>query len=163
MEKLIPERMEHGRPMLLAGLRQWHRFSSAGHDIAAQWHAFHLRCPLPGQTGKLAYGVMCGSNPEQIEYMTAAEVASFEGLPEDLGRICILEQDYAVFVHEGHASALGPLWQRIIHEWLPGSDWQSAHKPDFEVYDPLFDPQTGLGRIEIRIAVVPKTKETKLR
>ena len=138
--------------MLLAGLRRHHTFSAAATTIPAQWQEFRRLGRLPGQQGTTAYGVICGTTPEQqtFEYMCGAEVAAFEAVPRELGRMRIPAQRYAVFTHRGHVSALRATWDAVWHDWLPRAGHRAANTPDFEAYDPArFDPETGTGEFEI--------------
>ena len=156
MKSMEPTRYETGRPMLLGGLRRQHRFSVSSRTIPEQWQQFQSIGLIPGQIGNKFYGVLCGHNDDGFEYMCAVEVESFAGLPDNLGRMRIQEQDYAVFEHSGHVSTIRWTWEGIF-EWLSSSDsYQSANKPDFEVYNDTFDSQTGLGGAEIWIAITHK-------
>jgi AraC family transcriptional regulator len=156
MKSFEPVRYESGRPMLLGGLRRRHPFLEAGRTIPEQWQQFQAIGQVPGQVGANVYGVMCGSGPDGFEYMCAVEVESFAGLPDTLGRMRIQAQDYAVFEHRGHVSTMRSTWDGIFG-WLSGAvSYQSAHKPDFEVYDKGFDPLTGLGGAEIWISIARK-------
>ncbi|WP_205836283.1 GyrI-like domain-containing protein [Iodobacter violaceini] len=157
MSSLHPLRFEQGRPMLLGGLRQQHGFTESIQSQPAQWRQFHLLLPLPGQQGSSVYGVMCGHDPAHgFEYMCGVEVASLQDLPADMGRMRIASQQYAVFKHSGPLAQLGALWGAICNEWLPHSAYQSAHKPDFEIYDATFDWNAGSGEVEIWISVTNK-------
>ena len=95
--------------------------------------------------------MVCGASPDTgtFEYMSGYEVASFDALPHDLGRMRVPVQRYAVFEHGGHVSGLRATWDAIWREWLPRSGQTPADTPDFELYDERFDPATGLGVIEI--------------
>lgn len=148
-----PIRFETGRPMLLGGLRRHHAFQSA--DFGGQWRDFEALGSLPGQLGEHAYGVVCAATRTGCEYMCAVEVASLEALPASLGRMRIDTQTYAVFLHSGNISTIGASWQGAL-DWLARSDYQSAHKPDFERYGAGFDPRTGDGELEIWLAVQPR-------
>ncbi|MCS3458511.1 GyrI-like domain-containing protein [Aeromonas sp. BIGb0445] len=148
-----PQRFEQGRPMLLGGLRRQHDAASA--DIGRQWRDAGQLWPLPGQLGEYAYGVMCGGDDSRFEYMCALEVACLAALPAGLGRMRIEAQTYAVFCHQGHVSTLPARWQEAL-AWLAASQYQSAHKPDFERYSPQFDGINGIGEMEIWLAVVPR-------
>lgn len=155
MEPFEPARYEDGRPMLLGGLRQHHIFAEAVRSIPEQWQQFKALHPVPGQLGTTTYGVLCGHDSTGLEYMCGSEVETFEALPSDMGRIRISAQHYAVFLHRDHISTIKHTWDRILHEWLPNANAQSAHRPDFEVYDHRFDPSTGLGDVEIWISIEP--------
>ena len=89
MQGLQPVRYEHGRPMLFAGIRRQHTFAGMAKDIPRQWDDFLKLGKLPGQVGTTAYGAICGADPETqtMEYMCAVEVASFDALPKDIGRM----------------------------------------------------------------------------
>jgi predicted transcriptional regulator YdeE len=140
--------------MLLGGLRRHHAFAESGRGIPGQWRQFEpLIGQIPGQVGATTYGAMCGSDASGFEYMCAVEVESFSALPAELGRMRIAAQQYAVFLHQGQIAAIQATWGRILNEWLPNCGYPSANKPDFEVYDRRFDPRTGLGDVEIWIAI----------
>ncbi len=155
MSEIPAPRFENGHAMLMAGLRIHHGYDEAATAIPAQWARFARLLPLPGQVGRQDYGVMCGGDvaARRFEYMTAAEVERFDGLPQELDRMKIPEAHYAVFTHVGHVSELRRTWA-AVHEWLPTSGWKSAASPDFERYGPGFDPVTGLGDMEIWLPVV---------
>ena len=157
MSDLEPVRFEQGRPLLLAGIRRKHSFAGMGKDIPAQWTDFVNLGPLPGQIGTTAYGALCGGDPETrtMEYMCAVEVASFDALPKELGRMRVPPVRYAVFLHEGNVAAIQQTWQQIFSAWLPSSGFRSANTPDFELYDDRFDAETGEGGVEIWLGVVP--------
>jgi AraC family transcriptional regulator len=150
-----PVRIAEGRPMLLAGLRRVHSFAEAQRGIPAQWEALQQLGSIPGQVGTTAYGVICSGDAQAqtMEYMTGVEVAAFEGLSAELGRVRVTPQTYAVFVHQGNVSSLHTTWDAIWNDWLPRSGHQTAHAPDFEVYDERFDPRTGSGEIEIWVPI----------
>jgi AraC family transcriptional regulator len=157
MTSIEPDRIAERGAMLLAGLRRVHTFSGAGEGIPQQWRAFRELGTLPGQQGTAAYGVMCGADmqAQTFEYMTAAEVATFEGVGPEYGRMRVPAQRYAVFTHRGPASTLQATWEAIWHQWLPRSGYELANTPEFEVYDAGFDPQTGSGVIEVWASIRP--------
>lgn len=116
------------------------------------WKDFVNRLPLPGQLNHaITYGAMCQTDMdgERFEYMCAAEVETFDGLADDLGRMRVPEAHYAVFFHGG------PVWSiretlMAGHDWLASNgEWKDAGTPDFERYGPRFDAATGLGDTEI--------------
>lgn len=148
-----PVRFETGKAMLLGGLRRHHSFQHG--DFGGQWRDFSALGPLPGQLGEHAYGVICGVDESGCEYMCAVEVSALEMLPPTLGRMRISPQTYAVFRHLGHVDALPHTWQQAL-AWLAQSDYDSAHKPDFERYGDAFDPDSGSGEVELWLAVVPR-------
>ena len=156
MNTFQPNRYEHGRTMLLAGLRQYHGYSEAVTNIPAQWQHFVQQLPLPAQVHSTTYGVMCGHDAHGFEYMAGVEVISFDGLSAETGRVRVEPVRYAVFIHSGAIAGIRETWQKI-HDWLLHSSYESAHKPDFERYDERFDSQTGMGDVEIWVGVVHRT------
>ncbi len=157
MSTLEPVRYEDGRPMLFAGIRRKHTFASMGVGIPRQWQDFVKLGRLPGQIGTTAYGAICGGDvaAQTMEYMCAAEVASFDGLPKDLGRMRVPPVRYAVFLHAGNVATIQDTWRQIFGTWLPSSGMRSAETPDFEVYGERFDAATGEGGVEIWLGVKP--------
>jgi predicted transcriptional regulator YdeE len=156
MSRVVPVRYEDGRPMLFAGIRRTHTFASMRTDIPRQWEEFEKLGKLPGQVGTTAYGAICGGDPkaQTMEYMCAVEIKSFDAVPKELGRMRVPAVRYAVFRHDGNVATLQATWKQIF-EWLPSSGMESAHTPDFEVYDERFDGATGEGGVEIWLGVKP--------
>jgi AraC family transcriptional regulator len=148
-----PTRFADGRPMLLAGIRRFHDFVTAGETVGRQWREFERLDPIPGRVGGHAFGAMCQTDPEnqRYEYMCAAEVSDFEALPAELGRMRVPEAHYAVFTHSGHISSISDTWRAIITEWVPNAGIELRQSPDFELYDERFDPKTEAGEVEIWI------------
>lgn len=142
---MLPSRFETGRPMLLAGLRRWYDFAEAPVEIPRTWEAFVARLPLPGQIGNVTYGATCQVDMEaaRFEYMAAAEVETFEGLADDLGRMRVVEAHYAVFIHEGPLTGIRDTLMAACGWMESNGEWQDAHTPTFERYGPDFDPETG--------------------
>lgn len=157
MSTLEPVRYVQGRPMLLAGIRRQHAFAEMAKGIPVQWEDFQKLGPLPTQVGTTAYGAICGGDPktQQMEYMCAAEVQSFDAVPKELGRMRVPAVRYAVFLHEGNVRTIQATWKQIFSTWLPNSGMRSANTPDFELYDERFDAATGDGGVEIWLGVQP--------
>ena len=141
--------------MLLGGLRRRHNFAASEDGIREQWRDFGQSGHLPGQHGVTRYGVMCGADGSGFEYMCAVEVDSLPGLPPDAGRMRVPEQSYAIFIHPGPPDSLQTTWMRIL-EWLDNGEYESAHLPDFEVYDPPADPMSAPPGTEIWVGVVKR-------
>jgi predicted transcriptional regulator YdeE len=141
--------------MLLGGLRRHHPYSASSAEIARQWAEFEALGRIPGQLGGTTYGVICGHDADGFEYMCGVEVESLASLPAGLGRMRVLAQRYAVFVHRGPVLEIRGTWQRILDAWLPVSGYESAQRPDFEIYAADFDPSAGRGAVEIWIAIMP--------
>lgn len=147
-------RFEHGRTILIAGLKgRYHPSRVEG--IVAQWQRFApYMGKLSGQVGRKAYGVCYnGDETGNFDYLCGVEVASLAGLDPELSGVSIPEQRYAVFSHRGPLSRLGETFAAIWNEWLPGSGHQAAKSPSFELYPEDFDPQTNPKGVEIWVPI----------
>ena len=158
--QLEPPRFKSDKTHLIAGLRS--RFTTATMDnIPAQWQHFapHIG-KVPGQVGRMAYGVcLAASNgTEGIEYLTGVEVSSASGLPAEFSVVALPTQRYAVFLHCEQVSRLRETLDAIAYKWLPESGLKpadgTAETPSFfERYTEAFDPRTGLGGVEVWVAI----------
>ena len=72
---------------------------------------------------------------------------------EELTRLRVAAQRYAVFTHRQHISEIRRTWYTIWNKWLPESGIEALDAPDFERYGEEFDGRTGLGGLEIWIPV----------
>ncbi len=151
---LEPPRFENGRPLLIAGLSGQYTTNTVD-GIPAQWQRFSPHIGrIPGQVARTAYGVVFGSDGAGgFEYLSGVEVADFSGTPAALSRIRIPSQRYAVFSHREHVSRIRNTMHAIWNMWLPASGRDFAEAPFFERYGEAFDPQTGMGDIEIWIPI----------
>jgi len=148
---LAPPRFERCESLLVAGLGERYRFETI-QNIPVQWQRFipHIG-HISGQTGEASYGVSCNNdNAGNFDYVTGAEVTSFDDLPETFSRVRIPARRYAVFTHD-HVSTIRAAIYSIWNSWLPTSGHEVADAPDFERYDRRFDPDTGTGTIEVWI------------
>lgn len=149
---LDPPRYEEGRELLIAGLNATYTFAERN-KIPAQWArmAPHLG-NTPGQQGTTTYGVCWNYQPGcGFDYLSGVEVNDTSKLPEGFTHVRIPATRYAVFTHREHISSLGKTLDAIWSKWLPNSGHQPANSPSFERYTERFDPQSGLGEVEIWI------------
>ena len=150
LARLEPPRFVDGKPLFVAGSSErYHCESSSG--IPAQWQRFGaIFGKVPGQVGNVAYGVCY--NPDDsgnFDYLCGVEVADFSALPDELSRVRIGAQRYAVFTHREHISTIRRTWNTIWNKWLPESGHAPADAPNFERYSEQFNPVTGMGGVEI--------------
>ena len=153
--KLAPPRFENGRPLLIAGLRKIYA-PAAMRGIPTQWQSFapHIG-KIPGQIGRTTYGVCWqAAGSANIEYLSGVEISTFAGMPEDFTVVSLPAAKYAVFPHRDHVSKLYETCD-AISRWLAESGHQSAAAADtetpafFERYSEEFNPQTGMGGMEV--------------
>lgn len=147
-------RFENARAMFIAGQEQSYTCDNLS-GIPSQWTSFGGRIGhIPGQVGNVAYGAVLGNGGNQIRYLTGVEVNNTSELPEDFSGIRIPAQRFAVFPHRGHVSTLRFTIDAIWNKWAPESGQRIGDFPGFlERYGEHFNPQTGLGDIEIWIPV----------
>lgn len=143
-------RFEDGQELLIAGLNGSYTFETRN-QIPAQWEKL---CPLmgniPGQVGQMSYGVSWNCvTAVSFDYLCGVEVSGQEPLPADLTQLRIPAARYAVFVHPHHVSKLTETIDAIWRKWLPDSGLQASDGSCFERYTAEFDPQTGMGGMEI--------------
>jgi AraC family transcriptional regulator len=136
--------------LLIAGIARTHSGSNAG--MSAQWGEFAPWLGrVPGQQGRVAYGILYNKTDSGVDYLTGVEVADFGVLPAELTRLHIAPQRYAVFRQEGHVASISDTWQAIWTDWFSGAGATAAGAPKLERYPESFDPTTGRGGFEIWI------------
>ncbi|MGD9646230.1 MAG: GyrI-like domain-containing protein [Pirellulales bacterium] len=147
-------RFEARQAMTIAGLLVRYN-NQTRMNIPAQWERFvpHLG-KVPGQVGTTSYGVCLNFDDKcEFDYLTGVEVDGSATPSGDLTVMHLPAARYAVIAHNGHVSAIGQTIDAIWSKWLPASGLQAAATPSFERYDERFDPRTGLGGIEIWVAI----------
>ena len=152
--ELAPPRVESAGAFLVAGLGARCSFeTNQGIPLLWQRLADQAAC-IPGRVGSVSYGVCCNSDEQgNFDYIAGIEVASFAGLPDTLSRCTIPAQNYLVFSHQEHISAIRNTVYTIWNAWLPNSDYRQAAGPDFERYDERFEASTGTGGVEIWVPI----------
>jgi AraC family transcriptional regulator len=156
--QLEPPRMENGKALRIAGLRE-HFTPETMKDIFQLWMRFapHIG-NIRGQVGRLAYGLCFDAlSPGGMDYLAGVEVSTSSGLPSEFSVANIPVQKYAIFSHHGHASKLYETLD-AIDKWLPGSGLAAAagvaQAPNFfERYSEEFNPQTGMGGMEVWVPI----------
>jgi AraC family transcriptional regulator len=156
-ENFVPleqPRFEDGRVILVAGLGERYAFDT-NQGIPFLWQRF---VPYIGhierQVGLATYGVCCNMDGNgSFEYIAGVEVRDFSELPQELRRIRIPQQRYAVFRHRDHISTIRSTVYTIWNKWLPQSGYTLADSPDYELYGDDFNGHTGTGRIEIWLPI----------
>jgi predicted transcriptional regulator YdeE len=105
----------------------------------------HVQHPETAETG-------------EVEVFVGLEVDELEKLPPELLAKILPPTTYAVFTLEGEQIVSD--WPLLIYnEWLPTSDYQSAHPYSFQRYDERFQ---GMDRVEDSVleVYVPVSQRT---
>lgn len=123
-------------------------------NIPAQWQRFMAEYydEIPNLIEQMPVG-MCDVPDDDgcFQYVCAAQVEEFEERNPQLVYIEIKPQNYAVFDHTDHVSTIFDTYTAIWNEALPAMARRVANSPVLEFHNPQFDPDTGLGGLEIWI------------
>jgi AraC family transcriptional regulator len=120
--------------------------------IPQQWETFMRgAASVPGLKASTYYGVCWNSTPDcSFDYLTGVEVSTANPPPTEFQSLQLDARRYAVFAHKDHVSALPRTIDAIWSKWAPDCGLKIAHNaPCFERYTSEFNPQTGMGGMEI--------------
>jgi len=146
--------IEHRDGMRMTGLRQQVNVGDAN-GIPALWQRFGAYLDhIPGAVSPAAYGIVVSMDGDLCDYMAAAEIGpAAEPLPE-FQVLLIPARRWARFPHAGHVSAIRGTIAAIFDHGLVDAGLEQEEDLSFvEYYGPDFDPQTGLGTVEIWIGL----------
>jgi AraC family transcriptional regulator len=152
---IAPPRFEQGGEIMAVGLAQRHPFSNPS-DIPAQWQRFMatLYAGIPHKRETPPISIVGDMDDDgNFEYVCAAEVSTFSSTPRGLIEVTLTPHRYAVFSHDVHVSGIGATYDAIWNDWLPSSGTSVANAPWIERHKSTFNPQTGMGGVEIWIPV----------
>jgi AraC family transcriptional regulator len=124
-------RIERGRGLFIAGMDLWFTDKTKG-DIPALWDRFiPYFGHVPGQQGRVAYGVIHNmtTDGDGFDYMAGVEVSSIDGLPKELNHTHLEARTYAVFPHPGTLDELSQTMNFIFSDWLPSPAARSTSAP----------------------------------
>ncbi|RFZ87164.1 AraC family transcriptional regulator [Shinella sp. WSJ-2] len=120
--------------------------------IPALWQRFNAYFGhIPGQVDKTAYG-LCTMQPGKpgFRYVAGARVSRRDDLPAEFDVTAVPALTWAMFQHHGHVNGIPATVDAAFRTWLPTSGRTVGGFPDvLEFYGEDFDPETGLGRVEI--------------
>lgn len=151
-------RIAHRAAFNVVGMAQ--RFTPATSSrIPELWSRFVVRMDeIPHRRGAETYGVCIDADPASADepgftYMAGVEAERIDTIPQGMTALTVPAGRYAVFTHRGHISRLKDTVKQIWGRWLPASSQHHLPRPDFEQYDARWDPQTGLGEIDVWVPV----------
>ena len=153
-DKLAPPRFVDGKLLLLVGMSgRFNCDTSAG--APSLWQKFLPHFPnVPGQIDRKAYGAMYNfDDAGNFDYLAGVEVPDFSRVPAGWAHLRVPATRYVVFTHEEHISTIRRTWATVWDSRLPSSGHELADAPYFELYGESFDPQTGVGGIELWIPI----------
>jgi len=137
----------------IVGISRYYPFERVA-EIPDQWQSFVPIIPRVTSAGKpVTYGVIYNGSDSSFDYLSGVELPKGADVPENLVRIDIATQSYAVFQHDGHVASVRDTCDAIWSDWLPASSKSVIEAPWFERYGESFSPQTGEGGLEIWIPI----------
>jgi AraC family transcriptional regulator len=152
---VAPLRLERKQALRIVGLRGRCKNVSNVSDLWRQFapHIGHI----PGQVGNVAYGVVFDQS-EGFDYVCGVEVSGEAEVSSDFITLSIPSLSYAVFPHHAHVSKIKDTCSAIFGEWFPASEYKSPKNTSeiprlLEYYGPGFNPQTGIGDMEIWVVI----------
>lgn len=163
-QRLASPRMVNREPMLLTGLRDT-MCENFAEEIPLLWQKFIGMLDLVShKVDRNCYGLCMKETQESpgFYYMACCEVSDFVNLSAALSPVILPSHCYAVFKHEGHVAQLKESVYAIFDDWLPASDYQLAQQSahclhHLEKYSEQFNPESGMGGMEIWVPVVLRT------
>jgi len=113
---------------------------------------------VPHRRGWHTLGLCMDAQPGSGEdagftYLAAVEVERLDDVPSGLLGLTVPANTYAVFTHSGHIARLSDSVRQVWGRWLPASPYRHIPAPDFEWYDERFDPQSGMGEVDIYVPI----------
>ena len=122
--------------------------------IPAQWQQFMSSYyeRIPHKVRGMPIGV-CEPPDDQgcFNYVCAAEVVAFGGRLPELACFDCEARSYAVFAHDDHVSRIFDTYAAIWNQALPAMARTVAHSPVLEFHNDTFNPDTGLGGLQLYI------------
>jgi AraC family transcriptional regulator len=148
----IEPRIVHQAGLLLAGLSQRYTLDCRS-EIPRQWALFAPQiADAPERIGEETFGAISFVDGG-FDYLTAVRVWDASALPKGWTRQRVAPGRIAAFTHDGPLDTLAQTLD-AVHAWVPWVDARVGGAPQLlEVYGPDFDPVTGRGSIEVRLAL----------
>ena len=96
-------------------------------------------------------------NPNaEFEKWAAVEVPNFDKVPDEMETLTLPGGLYAVFVHQGPASAGPKTYGYIFETWLPNADFLLDNRPHFALMGEKYKQDDPGSEEEIWIPIKPK-------
>jgi AraC family transcriptional regulator len=93
------------------------------------------------------------SPANEFEKWAAIEVSDFDTVPPEMSTTILPAGSYAVFLHQGPASAGAKTFQYIYFNWLPNSAYVLDDRPHFEVLGTKYKNEDPSSEEEIWIPI----------
>ena len=151
-------RLFDGEAMTLLGRRERYALKDTHQHIPAQWAWFNPRmADLSTRIGDDAFGLCSDGDNDAMSYFCGIRSAPPEFVPDDLIVVTVPPLRYAAFAHDASVEIISGTIVAALGRWLPAAGLtplRGPHIPDLvEHYGADFNPQTGLGTMEIWVPV----------
>jgi AraC family transcriptional regulator len=166
---MMQPRIETLKEKKLAGKRL--RMSFTRNQTFQLWRSFMPeRKKIRNMAGPDLYSVEVYDNPlffsnfspaAEFEKWAAAEVTSFDDIPEGMEPLTLPQGLYAVFTHVGPASEGHKTYEQIFGSWLPASGYVVDDRPHFALMGDKYLHEDPASEEEIWIPVKPNTRAAK--
>lgn len=132
--------------------------------IPALWQRFNEHFGhIPGQLDGTAFGLctMLPGDKGGFRYLAGTRISGMDDLPHEFEVIAVPAQTWAIFQHHGHVNGIPATVDAAFRTWLPTSGRTVGAFPDvLEFYGEDFDPESGLGRVEIWLPLANRMTNT---
>ena len=155
--RLAPPRIEDHPAIRLAGLGA-HYDGRTLANIPDQWtRAAPYFQEMTGNRVGDAFAVVGRMDEETdgFDYFCGVPVAATKEVLPGLSVMTLPATRYAQFAHRGHISELRATCAAVFEDGLPDAKFEADHSyfSFLEYYGPDFNPQTGLGTVEVWVAI----------
>ncbi len=156
-------RIENPTEKKLVGRRI--RMSLSGHKTGELWRNFMpRRREIKNSIGSELYSVEVYdpqyfnnfSPYREFDKWAAVEVADFDAIPDAMETLTLPKGLYAVFLHQGPASAALNTYPYIFNTWVPNSGFLLDDRPHFAVMGEKYKHEDPGSEEELWIPVKPK-------
>ena len=155
-DDMAPPRFVDAPAMTIAGLAETHDRRKV-EGIPAQWQRFnHYLGNIPDAKPEAAFGVLTGvfEDTDAFGCLAGLEVRRTSSLQPELTAVILPAQRYAIFTHTGHVSKIRTSVNTMFNRWIPELGIETGEFPSFfERYGIEFDPETGIGDVELWVPV----------
>ncbi len=134
------------------------RYDDEDLSLPRLWSAFQpYRDQIANRVGEEFFGIYESyeesDDSTTFVYICSVQVSGFSDVPEGMISRELPEQSYARFTHKGPIAQLEDTLRYIWGSWLPGSEYDYAEKPDFELYPAGFNDADPENRLYLNIPV----------
>ncbi len=126
----------------------WRRFMPRRHEVKNRATNEYISMQVYSATGGQIF-----SPATVFEKWAVVEVLADDSVPEGMESYTLAGGQYAVFVHNGPASAAPKTMQHIFGTWLPDSGHELDDREHFEILPEGYDPLDQRAREEVWIPI----------